>query len=89
VIYGREYWNKLLNLQVMVDAGAISPEDLDLFQIVDTPEKASACCAMGLPSLSDNQPTKAGAPEIAKTTRRLSFVFGAWPFEKINGRSYS
>src|SRR5215471_4054552 len=33
VIYGSEYWNKILNLEVMADAGAISPEDMDLFQI--------------------------------------------------------
>ena len=26
VIYGSEYWNKLINFQVMVDAGTISPE---------------------------------------------------------------
>ena len=40
VLYGSDYWHRLLNLQVMVDAGAISPEDLDLYQVVDTPEDA-------------------------------------------------
>ena len=68
VIYGREYWNKLLNLQVMVDAGAISPEDLDLFQIVDTPEEGFRVLRDGLTKFHlTTQPTKAGAPEIAKT----------------------
>src|SRR5438105_11463054 len=37
VIYGREYWDKLINFQTMIDGGAISPEDLELFRIVDTP----------------------------------------------------
>src|SRR5882724_8023079 len=68
VIYGSEYWNKLLNLQVMVDAGAISPEDLDLFQIVDTPEEGFRVLRDGLTKFHlTTQPTKAGAPEIAKT----------------------
>ena len=68
VIYGREYWNKLLNLQVMVDAGAISPEDLDLFQIVDTPEEGFRVLRDGLTKFHlTTQPTKAGTPEIAKT----------------------
>jgi len=68
VVYGREYWNKLLNLQVMIDAGAISPEDLDLFQIVDTPEEGFRVLRDGLTQYHlTTQPAKAGAPEIAKT----------------------
>ena len=39
VIYGSEYWNRLINFQAMVDAGTISPEDLDLFKMVDSPEE--------------------------------------------------
>ena len=38
VIYGSEYWNRIINFQAFVDAGTISPEDLDLFKLVDTPE---------------------------------------------------
>ncbi|HOB65691.1 TIGR00730 family Rossman fold protein [Ottowia sp.] len=40
VLYGSDYWRRLLDLQVLVDEGAISPEDLDLYQIVDSPEDA-------------------------------------------------
>src|SRR6202166_3288965 len=39
VIYGREYWERLINFQTMIDAGAIHSADLDLFKIVDTPEE--------------------------------------------------
>src|SRR6202162_3303263 len=38
VIYGSAYWNRLINFEAMVDAGTISPEDLDLFRMVDSPE---------------------------------------------------
>src|SRR5579859_6155939 len=37
VIYGSEYWKKVFNLQALVDTGAISPSDVDLFQFADTP----------------------------------------------------
>src|SRR5499433_277886 len=30
VIYGSEYWNKIINLQEMADTGVISPDDVDL-----------------------------------------------------------
>ncbi len=39
IIYGSEYWKKLINFQVMIDAGTISPGDLELFKIVDSPEE--------------------------------------------------
>src|SRR5262244_1244550 len=32
VIYGSEYWSRLLNFQTMVDTGTISPNDLHLFK---------------------------------------------------------
>ena len=40
VIYGSEYWKKVFNLDVLVDTGAISPKDIELFQFADTPEQA-------------------------------------------------
>ncbi len=71
VIYGREYWEKLINFQTMIDAGAISPEDLDLFQIVDTPEEGFEFLRDGLTKyhLGQDRPRHVSevAPEIAKT----------------------
>jgi uncharacterized protein (TIGR00730 family) len=48
VIYGPEYWKKVFNLEVLVDTGAISPKDLDLFQFADTPEQAFELLRQGL-----------------------------------------
>ena len=40
VIYGSEYWSKVLDLQTMVDRGLITNDDLKLFRFIDTPEEA-------------------------------------------------
>ena len=48
VIYGPEYWKKVFNLDVLVDTGAISPKDIELFQFADTPEQAFALLRDGL-----------------------------------------
>ncbi len=39
ILFGSEYWKRLLNLDVLVEEGAISPEDLNLFQYTDTPQE--------------------------------------------------
>jgi len=48
LIYGSDYWKKVFNLEVLVDTGAISPKDLDLFQYADTPEQAFDLLRKGL-----------------------------------------
>jgi hypothetical protein len=48
VIYGSEYWKKVFDLDVLVDTGAISPKDIDLFQFADTPEQAFELLRKGL-----------------------------------------
>src|SRR6266545_7808862 len=40
LLYGSEYWKKIVNFDAMADAGVISPEDLDLFKIADSPEES-------------------------------------------------
>ena len=40
VLFGRDYWSRLLNLDMLVEEGAIAPEDLALYEVVDTPEEA-------------------------------------------------
>jgi uncharacterized protein (TIGR00730 family) len=71
VIYGREYWDRLINFQTMIDAGAISPQDLELFRIVDSPEEGFEYLRDGLTEhhLDHERRRRSGevAPEIAKT----------------------
>jgi uncharacterized protein (TIGR00730 family) len=40
IFYGSSYWKQVVNLDILVDKGAISPRDLDLFEFADTPEQA-------------------------------------------------
>ena len=42
VIYGSEYWNKIINWEQMVASGVISRKDLRLFKFIDSPEEAFA-----------------------------------------------
>jgi predicted Rossmann-fold nucleotide-binding protein len=70
VIYGSEYWNRILNFQAFVDAGTISPDDLNQFKIVDTPEGAFGFLREGLTEHHlGGAPKKEREvlPEIAKT----------------------
>jgi len=40
VLYGRDYWNAVLNLKPMEEWGAIAEQDLDLLTYADTPSDA-------------------------------------------------
>ena len=35
IIYGRKYWDKVINFDALVEAGSISPEDMDLVRFFD------------------------------------------------------
>jgi uncharacterized protein (TIGR00730 family) len=40
VLFGSDYWKRLINFEMMVEEGVISPADLDLFQFADEPAAA-------------------------------------------------
>lgn len=42
LLFGREFWTKLVNFEHLVDTGMISPGDMDLFKFVETAEEAWA-----------------------------------------------
>lgn len=52
VLFGTDYWKRLINMDVLVEEGAIAPEDLKLMTYVDTPEAAwgAICAFYGLQS---------------------------------------
>ena len=48
IIYGSGYWKKVIDMDLLVEKGAISPKDVDLFQFADTPEDAFRILKEGL-----------------------------------------
>jgi uncharacterized protein (TIGR00730 family) len=48
VLFGKEYWQSVLNFQAMVDWGTISAKDLDLFLFTDDVEEALQFIQSGL-----------------------------------------
>ena len=40
LLFGREFWDKVIGWEALAEAGTISPDDLKLFQFVDTAEEA-------------------------------------------------
>jgi hypothetical protein len=40
VLYGSEYWNKIIDFRELVNHGMIEQADLDLFKVIDNPQEA-------------------------------------------------
>jgi len=40
VLFGRDFWNRVVNFEALVEEGVISADDLNLFTIVETAEEA-------------------------------------------------
>ncbi len=68
VVYGKDYWDRVINFQALVDAGTISPNDLELFHWANTPEEAFECLRTDLTKHHmDQWNAREKEPEIAKT----------------------
>jgi predicted Rossmann-fold nucleotide-binding protein len=40
LLFGRDFWQRIVNFEALVEEGTISPKDLALFTYVETAEKA-------------------------------------------------
>jgi uncharacterized protein (TIGR00730 family) len=69
VLYGRDYWDRILSFEPMAEWGAIAEQDLDLFTYCDTPIDAFECLRNHLTEHHLEPPTEqeASAPGLAKT----------------------
>jgi uncharacterized protein (TIGR00730 family) len=45
ILFGRNFWRRMINFDGLVEEGVISPGDVDLFQIVETADEAWAIIA--------------------------------------------
>ena len=62
LLYGPEYWKKLINFDLLGEAGMIEPADLELFHFVNEPKEALVLLQSMLGS-----DVKPGTPSIAKS----------------------
>jgi hypothetical protein len=42
LFFGRDYWNRVVNFEALVEEGVIAPADLDLFTFCESAEDAWA-----------------------------------------------
>jgi uncharacterized protein (TIGR00730 family) len=69
VLYGRDYWQQILDLKPMAEWGAIAEKDMELLTFCDTPSDAFETLRAHLTRYHLEPPTEqeAAAPGIAKT----------------------
>jgi predicted Rossmann-fold nucleotide-binding protein len=39
-LFGSHFWKRLINFDVLVEDGTISPQDMELIQVTDDPQEA-------------------------------------------------
>jgi uncharacterized protein (TIGR00730 family) len=59
VLYGRAFWKDVLNFDALIRWGTISPADLSLFHIADSPDEAFAYLTRELSSLYGDKDAEA------------------------------
>ena len=63
VLYGEKFWNEVISFDAFVRHGAISPEDVGLFQRADNPETAFEILKQGLTKYYLEPAVAPGGPE--------------------------
>jgi hypothetical protein len=48
LIFGRQFWTRIINFDALVEEGTVSPEDIELFKFVETAEEAWAGISQSL-----------------------------------------
>ena len=66
VLYGSKFWNEVINFDALVRFGAISPEDLGLFEFADDTDTALQILKQGL--MKYHLQPEPETPAIAKST---------------------
>ena len=52
ILYGREFWEGLINFEQFIKWGVISPKDIELFKIVDDVDEAFELITKNLKEIS-------------------------------------
>jgi uncharacterized protein (TIGR00730 family) len=71
LLYGRSYWEEIINFKALVEWGTISASDLELFQTADSPQEAYDLLTTALDALylksTAPAPPEDESPAIART----------------------
>jgi len=51
ILYGKEYWDKIIDFQALVKMKAISPEDAQIFTVFSSPEETFKFLKKKLPEI--------------------------------------
>jgi len=70
VLFGRDYWNKVVNFAALAEEGMISEADLKLFEIVDNPEEGWASLLQAQPAAGGRQAAASNAKAAARWLMR-------------------
>lgn len=76
ILFGKTFWNKVINFEYLVEMGMIAPGDVELFKFVETAEEAWGHIAAGLKLNSDPLPEPTLA-EVEAATPAASTVGAA------------
>ena len=69
VLFGRDYWNKVVNFAALAEEGMINEADLKLVEIVDTPEEGWASLIRRGLSPETSAPLQLSLPPVAGRQR--------------------
>ena len=67
ILYGSEYWDRILNLEPMAEWGAIAPSDCTLIKRADAPEQAFELLKTHLTEHHLQKPVPKKMPQLART----------------------
>jgi uncharacterized protein (TIGR00730 family) len=67
ILYGREFWDEVIDFKPFAEWGAIAEQDMDLIHFADTPGEAFEQLRSHLTTHIEPQGQEAAAPGIAKT----------------------
>ncbi len=82
VLFGRSYWRRVVNFNALSADGMVSPEDSELFDVVDDVEEAWACLLRR--GLKAHTPAEVAEARKRRSARRRRGA-GAWD----GGESYA
>jgi len=68
ILYGREFWDQVIDFKPFAEWGAIAEQDLDLIRFAETPAEAFEQLRVHLiPHIEPATDQEAKAPGLAKT----------------------